>query len=194
MKKRRPSERSRVVGAETHLDGRAFGEGRYTGRVSEEHGTPEIGQDRERVRDVVDATLVGAGGGARFDLEKSIEDPGIVDRREQRGLLGNEYGGEARIQLAARVPPDERGGAGAPMLLIRRLPKMDEPHQAQRQRLHGVGGLGCPRFTGDVQVSERGEDIGSRANDLRQPDGDVARGRRATAEERNLFVPQALAA
>ena len=76
------------------------------------------------MRDVVDATLVGAGGGARLDLEKSIEDPGIVDRRKQRGLLGNETGGEARIQLAARVPPDERGGAGAPMLLIRRLPRM----------------------------------------------------------------------
>ena len=80
------------------------------------------------------------------------------------------------------------------MLLIRRLPKMDEPHQAQRQHLHGVGRLGCPRFTADVQLIERGEDIGTRPDDLRQLGGDVAGGRRATAEERNLFVLQAVAA
>ena len=58
MKQSRPSERSRLVGAEAELARGPLGERGHPGRVPEEHGTPEIGQDRERARDVVDAMFV----------------------------------------------------------------------------------------------------------------------------------------
>ena len=85
-------------------------------------GHLEIGEDRQRARDVVDAMLVGAGDGPGSRVEESIEDPRVLDRREQLCAARDEYLRQACLVRADDRATDGRDGRVTPVLLVRRLP------------------------------------------------------------------------